>query len=44
MSIPMQMFFVNGKKVDEILGAVPEHIIRTTVDGILESSSTDKEG
>jgi thioredoxin 1 len=42
MSIPMQMFFVNGEKVDEILGAVPEHIIRTMVDGILKSSSTDK--
>ena len=40
MSIPMQMFFVNGKKVDEILGAVPEHIIRTMVDGILQSPPT----
>jgi thioredoxin 1 len=37
MSIPMQMFFINGEKVDEILGAVPEHIIRKMVDGILES-------
>jgi len=44
MSIPMQMFFVNGEKVDEILGAVPEHIIRTMVDGILQRSSTDEEG
>ncbi len=45
MSIPMQMFFVNGKQVDEILGAVPEHTIRTMVDGILKSSTTkDKEG
>lgn len=41
MSIPMQMFFVNGKKVDEILGAVPEHTIRTMVDDILESSAAD---
>jgi len=41
MSIPMQMFFVNGKKVEEILGAVPEHTIRTMVDGLLESSATD---
>ena len=40
MSIPMQMFFVNGKKVDEILGAVPEHIIRTMVDDILQSPPT----
>jgi thioredoxin 1 len=41
MSIPMQMFFINGEKVDEILGAVPEHTIRTMVDGLLESSTTD---
>ena len=41
MSIPMQMFFVNGKKVDEILGAVPEHTIRTMVNSLLESSATD---
>jgi thioredoxin 1 len=44
MSIPMQMFFVSGEQVDEILGAVPEHIIRMMVDGILQSSSIDKEG
>jgi thioredoxin 1 len=44
MSIPMQMFFVNGKQVDAILGAVPEHTIRTMVDGILKGSSTDKGG
>jgi thioredoxin 1 len=44
MSIPMQMFFVGGKKVDEILGAVPEHIIRTKVDGILQGSSFDEQG
>ncbi len=41
MSIPMQMFFVNGEKVDEILGAVPELIIRTMVDGILQNKSSD---
>ena len=41
MSIPMQMFFVNGKKIDEILGAVPEHTIRTMVDGLLERFATD---
>ena len=45
MSIPMQMFFVDGQKVDEILGAVPEHTIRTMVDGLLESyANNDKEG
>ena len=44
MSIPMQMFFVDGQKFDEILGAVPEHTIRTMVDGILESFPTDEKG
>lgn len=44
MSIPMQMFFVDGQKVDEILGAVPEHTIRTMVDGILQSFPTDEMG
>ncbi len=44
MSIPMQMFFVDGQKVDEILGAVPEHTIRTMVDGILQSFPTDEKG
>ena len=44
MSIPMQMFFVDGQKVDEILGAVPEHTIRTMVDGILQSHPTDEMG
>jgi len=38
------MFFVNGEKVDEILGAVPEHTIRTMVDGLLQSSSTEEKG
>jgi len=42
MSIPMQMFFVDGQKVDEILGAVPEHTIRTMVDSILQSHPTDE--
>jgi thioredoxin 1 len=42
MSIPMQMFFADGQKVDEILGAVPEHTIRTMVDGILQSFPADE--
>ena len=44
MSIPMQMFFSDGEKVDEILGAVPEHTIRTMVEGILQSHPTDEKG
>ena len=44
MSIPMQMFFVNGQKVDEILGAVPEHTIQAMVDGILQSFPADEKG
>jgi thioredoxin 1 len=44
MSIPMQMFFSDGEKVDEILGAVPESTIRTMVDGIIRSFPTDETG
>jgi thioredoxin 1 len=44
MSIPMQMFFSDGEKVDEILGAVPEHIIRTMVEDILKRFPTDETG
>ena len=44
MSIPMQMFFADGQKVDEILGAVPEDRIRTMVEGILKSFPTDEGG
>jgi thioredoxin 1 len=44
MSIPMQMFFADGQKVDEILGAVPEDSIRTMVEGILKDFPTDERG
>jgi len=42
MSIPMQMFFVDGQKVDEILGAVPERTIRTTVDSVSQRFPIDE--
>ena len=35
MSIPMLLFFNNGKVIDESLGAVPENIIQAKVDAIL---------
>ena len=44
MSIPMQMFFSGGEKVDEILGAVPEHVIRSKVEEIRQRFPTDEKG
>jgi thioredoxin 1 len=44
VSIPMQMFFIDGEKVDEILGAVPEHVIRSKVEEILKRFPTDEKG
>jgi thioredoxin 1 len=44
VSIPMQMFFNNGEKVDEILGAVPEHMIRSKVEEILNRFPSDEKG
>ena len=43
-SIPMQLFFVDGEKVDELLGAVPQHIIRSKVDEIMQRFPTDERG
>jgi thioredoxin 1 len=42
MSIPMQMFFVSGQKVDELLGALPERVIRSKVEDILKRFRTDE--
>jgi len=44
MSIPMQMFFADGQKVDEILGAVPESTIRSKVEDVINRYPTDEEG
>jgi len=44
VSIPMQMFFNGGEKVDEILGAVPENVIRSKVEEVLNRFPTDEKG
>lgn len=44
MSIPMQLYFSDGQKVDEILGAVPESAIRSMVEGILKDFPADERG
>lgn len=40
----MQMFFVGGEKVDELLGAVPEQVIRQKVDDVIQRFPTDERG
>jgi len=44
MSIPMQKYFANGENVDEILGAVPEQVIRAMVEDILKRFPADETG
>ena len=44
VSIPMQMFFNDGEKVDEILGAVPEHVIRAKVEDIVKRFPANERG
>jgi len=39
MSIPMQKYFINGQEVDQILGAVPESVIRAKVESVLKKVS-----
>jgi thioredoxin 1 len=43
-SIPYQLFFADGEKVHEVLGAVPEKSIREVVDGVMASSPADAAG
>jgi thioredoxin 1 len=35
MSIPLLLFFKDGQKVDESLGAVPERVLRPKVEALL---------
>ena len=35
MSIPLLLFFKDGKQVDDVLGAVPEALIRPKVDALI---------
>ena len=35
MSIPLLVFFNKGRQVDQILGAVPEHMIRSKVEALI---------
>ena len=44
MSIPMQLFFLNGEKVDELLGAVPEQVIRSKVKEVIQRYPMDERG
>jgi len=44
MSIPMQLFFVDGEKVDGLLGAVPEEMIRSKVEEVVARFPTDERG
>ena len=44
MSIPMQMYFADGQQVDEILGAVPESMIRSKIEDVRRRYPTDEEG
>jgi len=44
VSIPMQLFFVDGGKVDELLGAVPERVIRSKVEEVIQRFPTDERG
>jgi len=44
MSIPMQMFFMDGEKVDELLGAAPEQVIRSKVEEVIKKFPTDERG
>ncbi len=42
MSIPMQLFFADGENVDGLLGAVPEEVIRSKVQEVLERFPADE--
>ena len=37
MSIPLLLFFNNGKVVEQIIGAVPENVIRPKIEALLNT-------
>ena len=37
MSIPLLLFFKDGKKVDESVGAVPERVLRPKIEGLAQA-------
>jgi thioredoxin 1 len=43
-NIPIQIFFADGEKVDQILGSVPEDMIRSKVADILKKFPADIKG
>lgn len=43
-SIPTQMFFADGERVDEILGAAPEATIKAKVEEVLAKHPSDTRG
>ena len=40
----MQLFFVSGEKVDELLGAVPEEVIKSKVRELIRRYPMDERG
>jgi thioredoxin 1 len=41
MTIPTQKYFVNGKQIDEIVGAYPEQTIKSKVESIVNAAKAN---